>query len=436
MTNPQNQQQNEPRPFFRPEILEAKKNKWTGHVVLARPFSFKFMIGCAAVVALVVVLFAFFGSYTRKTTVEGQLLPLSGLVRVYASDAGVVAEKKVSEGDFVKKGDVLLTLSMPKYSGGADVRERLTEEARLRKKLLEQEIARLKEVHENDARTAGGNIGRLQTQLDDVRSQIKGQNRRVALAKEVIRKYRPLLKKGFISEQQMMEYENEYLNQQSQLDTLKREEAGILRDLGEAQNTQKTMPDKQESELSQLNRTLSELNQESLNLDSQHEQTIRASKSGYVTTSNVEVGQQVDSSRLLMSIVPKDAELSANLYVPSSSIGFVKAGDSVVLRYQAYPYQKFGHATGKVVSVARTALGKQELAGAGMAFTEQPNQTVSQNQPVYLVKVKLDKQTIKVYGKNQPLQVGMALEADILNERKKLYEWVLDPLYSISGKLH
>ncbi|HGG7815646.1 TPA: HlyD family secretion protein, partial [Neisseria meningitidis] len=117
---------------------------------------------------------------------------------------------------------------------------------------------------------------------------------------------------------------------------------------------------------------------------------------------------------------------------PSKAVGFIKPKDKVVLRYQAYPYQKFGHATGEIISVARTALGKQELSGLGIIFT---NPTLL-NEPAYLVKVKLEKQTIKAYGENKPLQIGMILEADILHERKKLYEWVLDPLYSISGKIN
>ena len=140
----------------------------------------------------------------------------------------------------------------------------------------------------------------------------------------------------------------------------------------------------------------------------------------------------MDPSRLLLSIVPQHAELLANLYVPSRAIGFIRPNDKVVLRYQAYPYQKFGHAGGKIVSVAKTALGKQELAGLGIIFAD----AALLNEPAYLIKVKLDKQSIRVYGEEKPLQIGMVVEADVLHERKKLYEWALDPLYSISGKLN
>ena len=133
-----------------------------------------------------------------------------------------------------------------------------------------------------------------------------------------------------------------------------------------------------------------------------------------------------------MSIVPEHSELYANLYVPSKAAGFIKPGKKVVLRYQAYPYQKFGHAEGVIVSIAKTSLGKQEFAGLGQVFT---NLTLP-NEPVYLVKAKLDRQTITAYGEEKSLQIGMTLEADILHENKKLYEWILDPLYSVTGRMN
>lgn len=131
-----------------------------------------------------------------------------------------------------------------------------------------------------------------------------------------------------------------------------------------------------------------------------------------------------------MSIVPKESKLLANLYVPSRAIGFVKPNDKVILRYQAYPYQKFGHAEGYVISIAQTALGAQEWTNLGNIFP----QTAQLNEPVYLIKVKLNNQHIRVYGTEKKLQIGMVLEADILHENKKLYEWILDPLYQVIGK--
>ncbi|HGO7020073.1 TPA: HlyD family secretion protein [Neisseria meningitidis] len=418
--------------LFRKEVFVAQQNKWTGQVILTRPFSFLFLTFCAFLIALCIIIFLIFGSYTNKTTVEGQLLPTMGVVRVYSSDIGTITHKFVEDGNFVKAGEPLFKLSTSRFGEKGNVHAKLAAEANLKKTLALQELERLKRIHQNEQKNVHNNIHRLNNQLENIKQQITGQNRQIRLAEKTLNKNKFLASQGAVSQQDKMTAESHLLEQRSRLESLKLEQNNAIRELDEQKITLSSLPERHKTELSQLNRAITEMNQEILDFDLKSEQTIRASKSGYISTINVDIGQQVEPSKLLLSIVPEQTELVANLYIPSKAVGFIKPKDKVVLRYQAYPYQKFGHATGEIISVARTALGKQELSGLGIIFT---NPTLL-NEPAYLVKVKLEKQTIKAYGENKPLQIGMILEADILHERKKLYEWVLDPLYSISGKIN
>ncbi|HFS6868619.1 TPA: HlyD family secretion protein [Neisseria meningitidis] len=418
--------------LFRKEVFVAQQNKWTGQVILTRPFSFLFLTFCAFLIALCIIIFLIFGSYTNKTTVEGQLLPTMGVVRVYSSDIGTITHKFVEDGNFVKAGEPLFKLSTSRFGEKGNVQAKLAAEANLKKTLALQELERLKRIHQNEQKNVHNNIHRLNNQLENIKQQITGQNRQIRLAEKTLNKNKFLASQGAVSQQDKMTAESHLLEQRSRLESLKREQNNAIRELDEQKITLSSLSERHKTELSQLNRAITEMNQEILDFDLKSEQTIRASKSGYISTINVDIGQQVEPSKLLLSIVPEQTELVANLYIPSKAVGFIKPKDKVVLRYQAYPYQKFGHATGEIISVARTALGKQELSGLGIIFT---NPTLL-NEPAYLVKVKLEKQTIKAYGENKPLQIGMILEADILHERKKLYEWVLDPLYSISGKIN
>ncbi|HGG9811957.1 TPA: HlyD family secretion protein [Neisseria meningitidis] len=399
---------------------------------MTRPFSFLFLTFCAFLIALCIIIFLIFGSYTNKTTVEGQLLPTMGVVRVYSSDIGTITHKFVEDGNFVKAGEPLFKLSTSRFGEKGNVQAKLAAEANLKKTLALQELERLKRIHQNEQKNVHNNIHRLNNQLENIKQQITGQNRQIRLAEKTLNKNKFLASQGAVSQQDKMTAESHLLEQRSRLESLKLEQNNAIRELDEQKITLSSLPERHKTELSQLNRAITEMNQEILDFDLKSEQTIRASKSGYISTINVDIGQQVEPSKLLLSIVPEQTELVANLYIPSKAVGFIKPKDKVVLRYQAYPYQKFGHATGEIISVARTALGKQELSGLGIIFT---NPTLL-NEPAYLVKVKLEKQTIKAYGENKPLQIGMILEADILHERKKLYEWVLDPLYSISGKIN
>ncbi len=417
--------------LFRPEVFQAKQNRWTGQIVLTRPFSLSFLTLCAAALAAALAAFAAFGSYTAKTTVSGQLLPEKGVVRVYAPDAGIITAKHVADGDLVQAGDALFTLSTARDDGNGSIQARLAAEARLKKTLAEQEIARQKRVHTAELAAQENTVRRLQSQMQHIRNQIAAQQRRIALSEKILAQQRYLAKEGAVSELEKTAYENSLLELKTDLAAYKREESNLARETAAQQSSLHTLPERQATEISQLERAAAAYSQEILDYAQRGGQTVRAAVSGYVGTLNAEVGQQADAGRMLASIVPQQSELLADLYVPSRAIGFVKQGDRVILRYQAYPYQKFGHAEGKIISVAKTALGRQELAGLGNILTD----AAQPNEPVYLVKVKLDSQTILAYGEQKRLQIGMVLEADILHENRKLYEWVLEPLYSVAGKL-
>ena len=110
---------------------------------------------------------------------------------------------------------------------------------------------------------------------------------------------------------------------------------------------------------------------------------------------------------------------------PSRAAGFVKPGMPVLLRYQAYPYQKFGQAHGRVREVSASAMRPDELAQANGPAAE----------PMYRVRVALERQAVTAYGAERPLMSGATLDATVLLERRRLYEWVLEPLYTISGRI-
>jgi membrane fusion protein len=158
---------------------------------------------------------------------------------------------------------------------------------------------------------------------------------------------------------------------------------------------------------------------------------VLAPRDGVVTAVTAEVGHAVDPSRPVLSIVPPGARLQAQLFAPSKAVGFVRGGEAVMLRFDAYPYQKFGHTAGRVTEVARVALTGQDLSSLGLPGLD----AAGAGEPLYRITVDLSAQTIMAYGEARPLQIGMQLEADIMQERRKLYEWVLEPLISITGKL-
>ena len=111
----------------------------------------------------------------------------------------------------------------------------------------------------------------------------------------------------------------------------------------------------------------------------------------------------------------------------------MRPDQTVLLRYQAYPYQKFGHQTGHVLQVSRTPLQSAELAGVPLAGVA--NYSTVSGEPLYRITVALDRQSVPAYGQLQALSAGMQLEADVQLDRRRLIEWLFEPLLGLTGRV-
>lgn len=416
--------------LFRKEVLDSQKTNWTGEILLVRPFSFTFLTGCALAVGAVLVCFAIWGEYTKRSTVQGQLVPQTGLVQVYMPQQGIISEKYVYEGKVVQKGDILYKISIARHGEQGDITQAIQEKIQQKTQSLHTEIARTRQAHEQQRQSTFNQIQRLEHDIQQVEKLMRYQQHHVDLAAENVKRYQSMYQQDATSYESVELRKTEHLNQLEQFSSLEREKASLNKQLHEQQISLKRLEHEHQAQLAQFDRAIVNHQQELIETQAQQSLVIKANTQGTVSTVNADVGQFMDLSKPLLSILPQENILIAQLYVPSRAIGFVQTGDSVLLRYQAYPYQKFGHAQAQVISVAKTALAGQSLPTIGtVATTSQMN-----NEPLYIVRAKLNRQDIHAYGQAMPLQVGMTLEGDILHEKRKLYEWVLEPLYSITGK--
>ncbi len=303
-------------------------------------------------------------------------------------------------------------------------------EARQQSLRDEKEKTRLLQNEERDALVK--KITGLQAEMAKLDSQIEGQRSRVKLAEETFGRYQGLLAQDYISKEQLQQKQEDLLDQRNRLQSLERDRISVGRELTSQQNDLASLALKHQNQLAQIDRNIASMGQELTESEAKRRLVITASETGTATAVVAEIGQSVDTSKPLVSIVPQGSTLQAQLYAPSKAIGFIKPGDEVLLRYQAYPYQKFGHARGKVAAVSKTALPAAELSAIGGLAG---NSAGGSTEPLYRITVGLSSQTINAYGKPQPLQAGMLLEADVLQDTRRLYEWVLEPLYSLTGKL-
>ncbi|HEX4781404.1 MAG TPA: HlyD family efflux transporter periplasmic adaptor subunit, partial [Usitatibacter sp.] len=165
--------------------------------------------------------------------------------------------------------------------------------------------------------------------------------------------------------------------------------------------------------------------EERIQRDLQFHAAIVAPVTGTISTVLVEPGQMVTAGTVLATLIPAGSALEAHLYAPSRSIGFVHEGEEVLLRYLAYPHQKFGMHAARIVTVSRNPMLPGELGFTPVDGTREP---------VYRIKAALDAQAIRAYGRLEPLQPGMQVEADVLLDRRRLVEWIFEPLLGLAGR--
>ena len=415
--------------LFRPEALDHQRTQLLGSIILTPRLSTLWLSLGAAAIALAVVAFLALGSHTRRVTVAGQLMPQGGLIRVHTPQAGVVLDKRVSDGQTVTQGEVMYVLSSDRPGDGSPpLQAAIARSVEERKASLQAEIQRSQRMQAEELASLKRRAAALRSEREAIAAQVAQQQARLRLAEDAHRRYKSLADRDYIAQEEFLQKEIDLTEQRSRLRGLEREGLGVQRDLAQLQQDMDSSQLRHDNAVAQLQRDISSAEQELTEVQSRSRVVVVAPQSGRATLVTAEVGQTIDTSQPLVTLVPTRGQLQARLYAPSSSIGFVQPGDTVLLRFQAFPYQKFGQHEGVVETVSRSAVGPAELASL-------PGAPVTTTEPVFAIQVGLQRDTIEANGQARALQAGMLLEADILQERRQLYEWMLEPLFSVTRRV-
>jgi membrane fusion protein len=416
-------------PLFRPEVLQERQSQWLGAILLRPRAVHYWFAACAALTVAALVAALCLASYTRKARVSGWLVPAQGMVRVFAPRAAIATRLLVREGDQVSQGQVLVALSTEEESAALGATQaRAARELALQRASLNADGVRTGQLFRQQRATLEDRLGAMRLEQQNMEQEIVLQKSRLALARQAEARLRELQAGGYIPEQQLRAASEAALDQAARLQALERSLITLGRERATLEDELRDLPLKMAEQGALIARGVAAAGRELAEVEARRALLIAAPQAGTVTAIHAGTGAAVNPGTPLLSIVPRGAQLEAHLYAPSRSVGFVRAGQQVLLRYRAYPYQKFGHYRGVIASVSRTAIEPAEvpaafaLAAAG-----------SVPEPMYRITVTLERQDVTAYGERLPLQSGMQLDADILLERRRLYEWALDPVFTLTG---
>jgi len=381
----------------------------------------------------------------RVVTSLGRIVPTGGELYVSPFDTSIVRQLNVKAGDVVKKGQVLATLD-PTFTHAdlLQLQQKLGSDeaavARLEAELsgnsytfsaedpdqsLQGEIWQKRQSeYRYNLSDFDSRIHAAEAQVAQYRSDSKEYDKRLKLADEVEKTYQPLLEKGYVSKLQLMRATDERTemgrlladanNQMSQLsqtlESLKAQRESFIQkwnsDTGTELVTVRNDLDVTRQNLQKAQK-LSDLS----TLDSPEDAVVL--KVGKISSGSVAAsGAQNFGQEPLFTLVPLDAPLEADVNVSAAYIGFIKVGDPVQLKLDAYKFMQHGTARGVIKTISE-----------GSFTTDENNSPVS---PYFKVRVAITAAHLRNVPPDFRLIPGMTLAGDIMVGRRTILSYLVE----------
>jgi membrane fusion protein len=294
------------------------------------------------------------------------------------------------------------------------------------RKRLRQDLATAKRAFEEQHRALLSEARTARLRTTRLASRRSLHIDKLKIKKDIVDRLTPLIQKGYVSPIQYEDAETELLQAKSDLELLSSQHEDAEQGEADLSSRIRRLSDDLAEKSSAIAGRMSTVEQEISQVDADRALLIKAPVSGEVTNILIAEGSGISQSEILATIIPEGDQLVAKLIVDSSIIGFVKVGTPVTLRYRSFPYEKFGTHRARVFRIPGSALAAPQGYGATDTST---------SGLAYRIDVELPSQSINVYGRNAPLSAGMEVTADLMLDRRKLIEWMFEPLIGMRRRM-
>ena len=409
---------------YRKEAVEARRETVWGSTVLVQPVHHMWLTGLTALSILSFIVFLMIGSYARSETVNGALVPEAGFVRVMAPRRGIITKVHVTEDQAVSSGDPLVTVDVETIAGdGTAVGTGRVTALEVKRDALRRLLEGIDAKYEAQEAVLLVEQTGVTSRLEAVRSRLESSRKLVELARAQVGETRALHARKALSEAQLRTDEQSLLELAREVEAGRAQEGELDARLGRLTLELADLPRRIDSEKAELEASLADVVGEISLAKGQRSYTLVAEVPGRVAALQAVPGHVADFDVPLMTLLPLETGLIAELYVPTRAVGFMRPGQNVRLRYDAFPHRRFGVYSGTVTQVSSTILLPGELPMA-----------LGLEEPAYRIVVRPERQSVTAYGSEYRLKAGMLLQSEIILEERTLMRWLLDPLYSLQGR--
>ena len=406
--------------LFRREVIDASRDRLAGTVIAAVPPSSRLYTRLLLGTAFILLLILTFGSYASSASVRGIVAYDAGIARVYSTAPAEVREIHVRNGEPVEAGAPLVSLSIAQGINGvgSQLEQMASQEA---------ELGRQIDLASALGSTEGRGLEQQRSSLSAGIASLERQRRiaesQVGLAEAATRRAADLAAQGAGTQRQVEDSRSQWLARRAEVESLNERIIAQRTALQAVQARFAERAIETDRNRSMLLAQRAALVQQRMELTRSDRLVLAAPVAGEVGDVSVEIGQRAQPDRTLVTIVPHGAQLELWLYAPSRAIGFARPGQQVRLYFDAFPAQKYGAGRGTVTAVSRVPV---DPAGIDAQLGIQ--------EPVFRIRVRIDEIAPRLPVERRTLRPGMTLTANLVLERRRLWEVLLAPVLRAVGR--
>lgn len=414
--------------MFRQEALEYRKWKSTALLISSIPSWLVFLLSFTITISF--ILYVALGSYTRRETIMGEIVMQPHPIILSASKSGYISERYVEINQPIKKGEPLFKITLDRITDSGNVGLNSINALKAQIKKLDTMIEL---VHTNQTET-----------LESLNQQI-AKNRKIYSETEkylvevsksteeyfqTLKKYEALMKKGYSANDEIALQRSRYFDQKTLRNSLRekliQQESAIIA----LENEIESRKTEYQNQIIRYELQQNDLEIRLLEFESVSELIINAPMDGLVESVSVTVGQVIREGDTVAQMIPANkGEFQLVMWVPNGAISFIKPEDKINIRYEAFPFEKFGQFEGTIKYISTVPASQQELAFYKNIPSTDPNN------PLYKIVVEIADQKVEYNNTSLAFLSGMKAEATLFLENRKLYEWMLFPLYNVTKNI-
>lgn len=422
--------------LYRREAIEYKKNHWQGKALLLAGLPAWLIMLLSAIFLMMLIATVTFCSFTQRIDVRGEVITLPHSINIFSPQQGSVINQFVSIGDLVEKDAPLYEIDISRNTSSGNV-------SAAQVGVINEKILNSQGIIEKLTRNKSETVSAIEVQLKTATESLKETNRMLTNTQTGLKKmhdnlssYDGYLKKGYITKDQYNYQHSLYFQQQSAYQSLVSQKMQLESQLTQLNSDKITKAADFDNQILTQNNQTNDYRNQLVESNANGNLIIKAMTAGRIESLSVTKGQMVDNGSSLAQIKPTgDIEYYLILWLPNNAIPYVKPGDTINIRYDAFPSDKFGQFPGQVMSISSMPASRQEMS----EYTNVNNGAVQQEFALYKALVKIKNKEFEYNGKNLKLSDGLKAQAIVFLEKRPLYMWMFTPFYkmtqSVSGPL-